>query len=102
MRSPASPAQSLDANFSTRVRKAPASSLSKPAHSATPLWDQRTRSLFNWQGSSSRADDSISMNGSKPRANRVYTSLQRHKLLLGGEREATQYNLYLTFMFIVF
>ena len=32
----------------------------------------------------------------------MYTSLQRHKLLLGGEREATQYNLYLTFMFIVF
>jgi type IV secretory pathway TrbD component len=32
----------------------------------------------------------------------VYTSLQRSKLLLGGEREATLYNLYLTFMFIVF
>jgi type IV secretory pathway TrbD component len=28
--------------------------------------------------------------------------LQRPKLLLGGEREATQYNLYLTLMFVVF
>jgi type IV secretory pathway TrbD component len=32
----------------------------------------------------------------------VYTSLQRPKLLLGGEREASLYILYLTFMFIVF
>ena len=40
--------------------------------------------------------------GSKPRAHRVYTSLQRPKLLLGGEREATQFNLYITFMLVVF